>query len=88
MDLDSCDTFVVLPDSTASGCAIFGKNSDRPFGEVQEVVLRPAQKHELGAKVQVRKVTHFLILRFYCRGLHFSAHTSKFLKSSILFKLY
>lgn len=37
----SCDTFVVLPPLTANG-VIFGKNSDRPQGEIQEVVYFPA----------------------------------------------
>lgn len=37
----SCDTFVVLPALTQHG-VIFGKNSDRPKGEVQEVVYVPA----------------------------------------------
>ena len=36
----SCDTFVVLSDVTKSKKnVIFGKNSDRPNGEVQEVVF-------------------------------------------------
>lgn len=35
----SCDTFVVLPPLTKDGSVIFGKNSDRPQNEVQEVVL-------------------------------------------------
>lgn len=37
----SCDTFVVLPPLTQHG-VVFGKNSDRPQGEVQEVVYYPA----------------------------------------------
>ncbi|KAJ8921007.1 hypothetical protein NQ315_015803 [Exocentrus adspersus] len=36
----SCDTFVVLPPLTKHG-VVFGKNSDRPQGEVQEVVYIP-----------------------------------------------
>ncbi|CAG9853915.1 unnamed protein product [Phyllotreta striolata] len=39
--LRSCDTFVVLPPLTKHG-VIFGKNSDRPQDEVQEVVYIPA----------------------------------------------
>ncbi|CAH0578201.1 unnamed protein product [Chrysodeixis includens] len=35
----SCDTFVVLPPFTNNNAVIFGKNSDRPQHEVQEVVL-------------------------------------------------
>ncbi|CAF4753132.1 unnamed protein product [Pieris macdunnoughi] len=35
----SCDTFVVLPPLTNDNGVIFGKNSDRPQNEVQEVIL-------------------------------------------------
>jgi hypothetical protein len=35
----SCDTFVVLPPLTDSNFHIFGKNSDRPSNEVQEVIF-------------------------------------------------
>jgi hypothetical protein len=35
----SCDTFVVLPPLTDSNFRIFGKNSDRPANEVQEVIF-------------------------------------------------
>ncbi|XP_071158909.1 secernin-3-like isoform X1 [Mytilus edulis] len=47
----SCDTFVALPPSTADGCVIFGKNSDRPDEEVQEVEYYPSQEHQPGSKV-------------------------------------
>jgi secernin len=49
----SCDTFVVLPPLTAHGGIIFGKNSDRPKGEVQELIYQPAQQHSSGVKLQV-----------------------------------
>ncbi|CAF1242508.1 unnamed protein product [Rotaria sordida] len=35
----SCDTFVVLPPLTDSTFHIFGKNSDRPASEVQEIIF-------------------------------------------------
>ncbi|KAJ0183867.1 hypothetical protein K1T71_000290 [Dendrolimus kikuchii] len=35
----SCDTFVVLPNLTKEKRIIFGKNSDRPQNEVQEVIF-------------------------------------------------
>ncbi|CAK1554999.1 unnamed protein product [Leptosia nina] len=35
----SCDTFVVLSPLTKGNVVIFGKNSDRPQSEVQEVIL-------------------------------------------------
>jgi hypothetical protein len=34
----SCDTFVAMGDVTSGGSVIFGKNSDRPQGEVQEPI--------------------------------------------------
>lgn len=48
----SCDTFVVLPPLTEHGGVIFGKNSDRPRGEVQELVYFPAADHPAGSKLQ------------------------------------
>lgn len=47
-----CDTFVALPDVTLGGELIFGKNSDRPRGEVQDVVAVPMQQHTAGDTVQ------------------------------------
>jgi len=51
-ELVSCDTFVVLPDATKGGAVVFGKNSDRPAGEVQEVVYVPAADHAEDSTVQ------------------------------------
>ncbi|KAH3720476.1 secernin-3-like [Dreissena polymorpha] len=48
----SCDTFVALLPATASGYVIFGKNSDRPDNEVQEVIYRPAASFQPGEKLQ------------------------------------
>jgi secernin len=39
-----CDLFVAMPDATASGAVLFGKNSDRPAGECQ--VLHAAPRRE------------------------------------------
>lgn len=52
----SCDTFVVLPPLTKHG-VVFGKNSDRPNGEVQEVVYYPAE--ESSKPVKVSKFYYF-----------------------------
>lgn len=49
----SCDTFVALPPSTEKHRVIFGKNSDRPCDEVQEVVYFPARDYDAGEKVEV-----------------------------------
>ncbi|XP_071388052.1 secernin-3 [Centroberyx affinis] len=48
----SCDTFVALPHSTEGQRIIFGKNSDRPCDEVQEVVYFPARDCEAGEKLE------------------------------------
>ncbi|KAJ1528800.1 hypothetical protein ONE63_007179 [Megalurothrips usitatus] len=48
----SCDTFVVLPSATSHKGVIFGKNSDRPNGEVQELVFFPAQEYPSGSKLK------------------------------------
>lgn len=48
----SCDTFVALPPATGNGCVVFGKNSDRPGNEVQELVYKPAAKYDPGTKLQ------------------------------------
>jgi secernin len=47
-----CDTFVALADATLGGEVIFGKNSDRPGGEVQDVLCFGAQRHSAGDSVQ------------------------------------
>ncbi|KAM8748922.1 secernin-3 [Acanthopagrus schlegelii] len=48
----SCDTFVALPPSTEGQRIVFGKNSDRPCDEVQEVVYFPATDYGAGEKVE------------------------------------
>ena len=50
---DSCDTFVAMCDVTSDGNVIFGKNSDRPHGEVQEVVAVPRTNHDVRQPLQV-----------------------------------
>lgn len=50
--LVSCDTFVVMGNVTESGDVIFGKNSDRPKGEVQEVLYVEPQKYPEGTKLK------------------------------------
>ncbi|XP_002740786.1 secernin-2-like [Saccoglossus kowalevskii] len=65
----SCDTFVALPPATADGNVIFGKNSDRPCEEVQQVIHIPATSHKAGSKLQCTYIeieqvphTHSVIL--------------------------
>ncbi|XP_023234153.1 secernin-2-like isoform X1 [Centruroides sculpturatus] len=48
----SCDTFVVLPPVTANNFIIFGKNSDRPSEEVQEVVYVSSRDYSPGTKLK------------------------------------
>lgn len=47
-----CDTFVALPNSTLNGNVIFGKNSDRPQGEIQDVVVIPAKNYNSNQNVE------------------------------------
>lgn len=47
-----CDTFVAMPDATAGGAVIFGKNSDRPADEAQSVVRFPRAQHPEGARLR------------------------------------
>ena len=47
----SCDTFVML--DRANGKVVFGKNSDRPRGECQEVVHCIAKSNSSGEMLQV-----------------------------------
>lgn len=48
--------FVAFPPRTKEGLVIFGKNSARPRGEVQEVVYFAAATHDPGCKVEVNTV--------------------------------
>lgn len=41
-----CDTLIALGNSTEDGNVIFGKNSDRPFNEVQLITYSPRMQHE------------------------------------------
>ncbi|XP_026150693.1 secernin-3 isoform X2 [Mastacembelus armatus] len=52
MHPSSCDTFVALPTSTEGQRIIFGKNSDRPCDEVQEVVYFPARAYDAEEKLE------------------------------------
>lgn len=49
----SCDCFVSLPPGSRDDHVIFGKNSDRPRDEVQEVVYFPAASHRPGSTLEV-----------------------------------
>lgn len=49
----SCDCFVSLPPGSKYDHVIFGKNSDRPRDEVQEVVYYPAASYAPGDTVEV-----------------------------------
>ncbi|XP_039280946.1 secernin-1 [Nilaparvata lugens] len=46
------NVFVVLPPSTVHGAVIFGKNSDRPQNEVQEVIHVPGKSFSSGDKLE------------------------------------
>lgn len=64
-----CDTFVALSDATVDGSVIFGKNSDRPAGELQDVVTISAKTYTNGQHVRCTYIkipqveqTHAVIL--------------------------
>jgi secernin len=47
-----CDTLIALPDSTTNDNVIFGKNSDRPWNEVQLITYSPRLKHSVSDKLK------------------------------------
>ena len=47
-----CDTLVALGNSTIDGSVIFGKNSDRPWDEVQLITYSPKLKYSKGEEVK------------------------------------
>ncbi len=63
-----CDTLVALAPATLRGSAIFAKNSDRPPGEPQSLVVVDRARHPSGARVrcqyievpQVRETARFV----------------------------
>ncbi len=64
----SCDTFVAMSDVVSAAGdkgngVVFGKNSDRPSGEVQEIVYAPGKTIEADEKVQVGKLIELIWLK-------------------------
>jgi secernin len=49
----SCDTFVALPDTTAGGSTLLGKNSDRPAGECQPLRYWPRRHTTPGTRLHL-----------------------------------
>ena len=47
-----CDTLIATRSATASGVAIFGKNSDRPPNEGQHMAYFPSVQHLIGSRVK------------------------------------
>lgn len=52
-----CDTVVALPEATANGSVLFGKNSDRERNEAQAVEYFPRARHPDGAKLDCTYIT-------------------------------
>ncbi len=52
-----CDSMVALPDVTQFGDLIFAKNSDRPAGEIQDVVRIPARTYKAEAFLECTYIT-------------------------------
>ncbi|XP_061584867.1 secernin-2 [Cololabis saira] len=53
----SCDCFVSLPPGSRDDHVIFGKNSDRPRDEVQEVAFYPAASYPAGSLLECTYIT-------------------------------
>ena len=53
-----CDTFVALPETTATGGVLLAKNADTEINEAQHVFKMPRRQFAEGAQV---RVTHMLI---------------------------
>lgn len=56
------DIFVAFPPATKDGTVVFGKNSDRPPTEVQEVVYFSAVDNSPGSRVHVSIVTDMVLI--------------------------
>lgn len=65
----SCDCFVSLPPGSKEDYVIFGKNSDRPRDEVQEVVYYPASSHTPGSTLQVTFQVNYISSKCIIFGL-------------------
>lgn len=55
--IPSCDTLAALGNSTATGCNILAKNSDRDITESQPLIAFPAADHAPGEKLQCTYIT-------------------------------
>lgn len=53
-----CDTFVALPEATASGAVLLAKNADTEINEAQHVFKMPRRQFSEGAQL---RVTHMVI---------------------------
>lgn len=49
----SCDTFVVLPDSSENRATMLGKNSDRPIFDCQSLMYHSHKKHNTNEYIQL-----------------------------------
>ena len=52
-----CDSMVALPDVTQEGDLIFGKNSDRPAGEIQDAISIPARSYTSNTSLECTYIT-------------------------------
>jgi secernin len=76
----SCDTFVAQRDSTTGGRLVFGKNSDRPAGEVQPLRVVPSRRP--GGTLRLAYVSlpdegafaHLGSAPFWCWGYEFGVN--------------
>ena len=52
-----CDTWVALPDATAPGVTLLGKNSDRTLYDCQPLVFQPRKEWPAGSELNLGRVT-------------------------------
>ncbi len=55
--VSACDTWVALPNATASGFTILGKNSDRPVFDCQPLMFGECKSWPAGSKINLGRVT-------------------------------
>jgi len=78
-----CDSFVAMPDATACGAVIFGKNSDREPNEAEELLAVPRGSHAAGSRLRTTYIeipqareTHAVLLArpYWCWGAEMGAN--------------
>ena len=56
-EASACDTWVALPNATANGFTILGKNSDRPVFDCQPLMFNERKTWPAGSTINLGRVT-------------------------------